>query len=120
MPQCASYLAGAFERAEGASGPDVARAFGEPGIVLTVIRPPYTDYEVMEMQLDAREISLVAAFRRLAPDTAAELSALAERLATIAPNGRIDWSDSWSDEDLKEFRSASLKRFETEESEESN
>jgi hypothetical protein len=74
----------------------------------------------MEMQLDARETSLVAAFRRLPPDAAAELSALAERLATIAPNGRIDWSDSWSDEDLKEFSSASLKRFETEESEASD
>jgi hypothetical protein len=74
----------------------------------------------MEMQLDARETSLVAAFRRLPPDAAAELSALAERLATIAPNGKIDWSDSWSDEDLKEFSSASLKRFESEESEESD
>lgn len=71
------------------------------------------------MQLDAREISLVAAFRRLPPDAAAELSALTERLAAIAPNNRIDWSDSWSDEDLKEFRSASLKRLEAEESEES-
>ena len=71
------------------------------------------------MQLDAREVSLVAAFRRLPPDAAAELSALTERLAAIAPNNRIDWSDSWSDEDLKEFRSASLKRLETEEPEES-
>jgi hypothetical protein len=32
----------------------------------------------------------VSAFRRLAPDAAAELSALAERLATLAPNRRID------------------------------
>ena len=30
---------------------------------------------------------------------------------------RIDWSDSWSDEDLKEFRAASLRRLEAEESE---
>jgi hypothetical protein len=67
----------------------------------------------MEIGLDARETSLVAAFRRLPPDAAAELSALAERLATTAPNGRIDCSDSWSDEDLKEFSSASLKRFES-------
>lgn len=72
------------------------------------------------MHLDARETSLVAAFRRLPPDAAAELSALAERLATNAPNGIIDWSDSWSDEDLKEFSSASLKRFESEESQESD
>ena len=51
------------------------------------------------MQLDPREASLVEVFRRLPPDTAAELSALAERLATLSPHHRIDWSDSWTDED---------------------
>lgn len=71
----------------------------------------------MEMQLNERETSLLNAFRRLPPDTATELSALIERLADLAPNHRIDWSDSWSNEDLDEFRSASLRRFETEESE---
>jgi hypothetical protein len=74
----------------------------------------------MEMQLDPREASLVEIFRRLPPDTAAELSALAERLATLSPHHRIDWSDSWTDEDLKDFRAASLRRLETEESEESH
>jgi hypothetical protein len=73
----------------------------------------------MEMQLDPREASLVEVFRRLPPDTAAELSALAERLATLSPHHRIDWSDSWTDEDLKDFRAASLRRLETDESEES-
>ena len=72
------------------------------------------------MQLDPREASLVEVFRRLPPDTAAELSALAERLATLSPHHRIDWSDSWTDEDLKDFRAASLRRLETEESEESH
>ena len=71
----------------------------------------------MEMQLNPREASLVEAFRRLAPDAAAELSALAERLAAMTPNSRIDWSDSWSDEDLRDFRNASLKRLETEDPE---
>jgi len=71
----------------------------------------------MEMQVNAQEASLVEAFRRLPPDTAAELSALAERLAALTPNRRIDWSDSWSDEDLQEFRAASLRRLEAEESE---
>ncbi len=70
------------------------------------------------MQLDPREATLVEAFRRLPPNAAAELSALAERLATLAPDGRIDWSDSWSDEDLRDFRAASLRRLEAEESEE--
>ena len=72
------------------------------------------------MQLNPQEESLVEAFRRLRPDTAAELSALADRLAALTPNGKIDWPDSWSDEDLTEYRSASLQRFDAEESEESN
>jgi hypothetical protein len=71
----------------------------------------------MEMYLSEREASLVGAFRRLPPDTATELSALLERLAEVAPNRRIDWSDSWSDEDLKEFRAASLRRLDADESE---
>jgi hypothetical protein len=72
----------------------------------------------MEMQLDPREESLVEVFRRLPPETAAELSALAERLATLSLHGRIDWSDSWTDEDLQDFRATSLRRLEAEESEE--
>jgi hypothetical protein len=71
----------------------------------------------MEMQVNEREASLLDAFRRLSPETATELSALAERLAELAPNRKIDWSDSWSDEDLKEFRAASLRRLDAEESE---
>jgi len=71
----------------------------------------------VEMQLNEREASLVDAFRRLPPSSAMELSALAERLAELTPNGRIDWSDAWSDEDLNDFRAASLRRLEDEESE---
>jgi hypothetical protein len=74
----------------------------------------------MEMLVNAREASLVEAFRRLPPDAAAELSGLAERLAALTPNRTIDWSDSWSDEDLNEFRAASLRRFDAEESEDSH
>jgi hypothetical protein len=53
------------------------------------------------MQLDPREESLVEVFRRLPPDTAAELSALAGRLLCTA---ELDWSDSWTDEDPQDFR----------------
>jgi hypothetical protein len=56
----------------------------------------------------------------MAPDTAAELSALAQRLATLAPSCRIDWSDSWSDEDLRDFRAASLSRLDAEDPEDSH
>ena len=71
----------------------------------------------MEMQLNEREASLVGAFRRLPPEAATEMSALVERLAELAPSHKIDWSDSWSDEDLNEFRAASLRRLDAEESE---
>jgi hypothetical protein len=66
----------------------------------------------MEQPLNAREASLVQTFRRLPPCAAAELTALAERLAALHPNTRIDWSDFWSDEDLKEFTTASASRLE--------
>ena len=66
------------------------------------------------MQLDSREASLVEAFRKLPPDTAAELSALTERLATLGRRSNIDWSDAWSDDDLCEFRAASLRRLDAE------
>jgi hypothetical protein len=62
---------------------------------------------------------LLDVFRRLPPDAAAELSALAERLASVSPQSKIDWSDSWTDEDLEDFRAASLRRLDAEESEES-
>jgi hypothetical protein len=78
---------------------------------------PYTVYRILEMQVNEREASLVDAFRRLPPDAAMEVSALAERSAKLAPNHRIDWSDSWSDEDLNDFRAASLLRLDAEEPE---
>jgi hypothetical protein len=71
----------------------------------------------MEMQLNERGASLVDAFRRLPPATATELSALAQRLAELATERKIDWSDSWSDEDMNEFRAASIRHLEAEESE---
>ena len=72
----------------------------------------------MEMSVTSQEASLLTAFRRLAPDAAGELSRLIERLGAAAPERNIDWSDSWSDEDLKEFRAASLRRLEENEAEE--
>jgi hypothetical protein len=60
----------------------------------------------MERSVTSQEASLITAFRRLAPDAAGELTRLIERLGAVAPERRIDWSDSWSDEDLKEFRAA--------------
>jgi hypothetical protein len=67
------------------------------------------------MQLNEREAWLVDAFRRLPPDAASELSALAERLAELTPNRKIDCSDFWSDEDRTDFRAAAPRRLDAEE-----
>ena len=69
------------------------------------------------MQISEREETLLEAFRRLPADAADEISALA---AAGHPDSgtKIDWSDSWSDADMREFAAASLNRFEDEEQEE--
>lgn len=72
------------------------------------------------MQLSASEEVLVDAFRRLPPAAAEELAALVRRLAALAPNTSIDWSDSWSDSDLQEFTAASARSSEAAESEDSD
>jgi hypothetical protein len=74
-------------------------------------------WRALEPSRNAREATLLQAFRRL-PLAAAELTALAERLAALRADAKIDWSDSWSDEDLKEFTDASARRLEAEEPEE--
>jgi hypothetical protein len=84
----------------------------------TDLRIIYTFQGAMEPLLNDREASFLQAFRRLPPDAAAELAALVERLAALRPHTKIDWSDSWSDKDLREFTAASIRRFEAEESEE--
>jgi len=66
------------------------------------------------MDLSEREEVLLEAFRRLPPTAADELSALAQRLAALGPQTTIDWSDAWSDSDLLEFTTASLRRLEAE------
>ena len=71
----------------------------------------------METLLNSQEASLLSAFRRLPPEAAIELSRLIERLASLAPGRKTDWSDSWSDEDLRDFRAASVRRLEATESE---
>ncbi len=72
----------------------------------------------MEISVTSQEASLIAAFRKLAPDAAIELTQLIERLGALAPQRKIDWSDSWSEEDLKDYRAASIRRLEESEAEE--
>ena len=67
------------------------------------------------MQLSAQEARLLDAFRRLPPNAADELAALAQRLAVLSPGTPVDWSDSWSEDDLRDFTAHSLERLEAEE-----
>jgi hypothetical protein len=62
----------------------------------------------------------MAAFRKLPPDAAGELSLLIERLAELAPERKNDSSESWTDDDLREFRAASVRRLEESEAEEAS
>jgi len=55
---------------------------------------------------------------RLAVGGAERQDSVCNGLAALAPERKIDWSDSWSDEDLREFRAASVRRLEEIESEE--
>ena len=77
---------------------------------------PYTVW-VGSMQLNPKEEALVEAFRRLPPTAADELSALAQRLAAVNPGATVDWSDAWSDADLRDYTEASFRRFDSEDRE---
>jgi len=70
------------------------------------------------VQISEREEALLEIFRRLPEETAKELSALAQRLAARTPGTTVDWSESWSEADLREFTAASVKRLDDEEQEE--
>jgi hypothetical protein len=67
------------------------------------------------MQLSSQEATLLDAFRRLPADAANELSVLVHRLAVLPPGTRVDWSDSWTEEDLRDFTAHSVKRLEADE-----
>ncbi len=69
------------------------------------------------MQLSPREEVLVEAFRRLPPPAAEELSALAQRLAVLGSKTSVDWSDTWTDTDLRAFTADSLRRLDADEKE---
>lgn len=69
------------------------------------------------MVLTATEESLIKIVRMLPPDEAKKILVWAQQLADIGGGQRVDWSDSWSDDDLREASIASVERFEKEERE---
>ena len=69
------------------------------------------------MVLSANEESLIKVVRMLPPDEARKVLIWAQQLADLGGDRPIEWSDSWSDDDLREATLASLERFEQQERE---
>lgn len=67
------------------------------------------------MVLNAHEEFLISVVRTLPPAEAGKVLDWARQLADLARERTIDWSDSWSDEDLADAATASLRRFEDQE-----
>ncbi len=67
------------------------------------------------MVLTAQEESLIGVVRALPPDEAGKVLNWARQLADLAGGRAVQWSDSWTDEDLADATSAALRRFEDEE-----
>jgi hypothetical protein len=70
------------------------------------------------MVLSAGEESLIKVVRTLPPDEARKVLDWAQQLADLGRDRRVEWSDSWTDDDLREATGASLERFEQQEREE--
>ena len=64
------------------------------------------------MVLNAQEESLISVVRALPPDEAGKVLDWARQLADLADGQTIQWSDSWTEEDLAEATSAAVRRFE--------
>jgi len=67
-----------------------------------------------DMVLSANEESLIKVVRMLPPEEVGKVLTWAQQLAELGEGRRVDWSDSWSDDDLRDATIASLERFEQE------
>ncbi len=62
------------------------------------------------------EDRLVEAFRALPPVAAKSLLTWATEPSEVAKDENVEWSDSWTDEDVADLRRASMANFEARES----
>jgi hypothetical protein len=69
------------------------------------------------MVLSANEESLIKVVRMLPAEEAGKVLTWAQQLADLGGGRRVDWSDSWSDDDLRDATIASLERLEQQEQE---
>ena len=67
------------------------------------------------MVLSANEESLINVVRMLPPGEAQRMLVWAQQLADLGHDRRVEWSDSWSEDDRREATLASLARFEEQE-----
>jgi hypothetical protein len=63
--------------------------------------------------LNENEERLVEALRALPPDAADQVITWTTRLRDLANGKNVDWSDTWTEEDLADVQRASLSRFDT-------
>jgi hypothetical protein len=66
--------------------------------------------------LSESEERLVEALRTLPPAASDAVITWATQLSDLAKGGAIEWSDTWTDEDLADLRRASLANFDAHES----
>jgi hypothetical protein len=62
--------------------------------------------------LTEKEEQLVETIRILPPGTADQIMLWASQLADLTAGQPIDWSDAWSDEDLRDATAASVRNLE--------
>lgn len=62
--------------------------------------------------LTENEERLVVAMRALPPDAADQVITWATQLRDLASGSNVNWSATWTEEDLAEVQRASLSRFE--------
>jgi hypothetical protein len=73
--------------------------------------------EMEAMVLSPNEESLIKVVRMLSPDEARKVLVWAQQLVDLGGGRCVEWSDSWSDDDLRDATVASLERFEQQERE---
>jgi hypothetical protein len=67
------------------------------------------------MVLSAHEESLISVVRALPPAEAGKVLNWARQLADLGVHRTVEWSDSWTDEDLSDATAAAVRRSEDEE-----
>jgi len=114
---------GIVRRSHLAGLPFRTHAAGSAGVVLPAStryqdrRPDGEGYNNGDMVLNAGEESLINVVRTLPPEEARKVLDWARQLGDLGRTRAVEWSDSWSEEDLADATAASLRRFDEQERE---